>query len=175
MPVFTIETTYRIPVYRQRRYEANSLAEACRLAIEDDDWDGSKQDYECAGETHVTGAWPGAVDPYSVPLLTIASQFGETIQRKADHFDVLLAQLSLVAQPMGLSAHDFERWLPVAQSAVRTANAIIVGARDSDDIDTDERREGIIAFIDRSTGDGREAVIEDVEFDDDRIHGPPVA
>src|SRR3546814_15694518 len=56
---FTIETSYRIPVNRQRRYAANSLAEACRLAIEDDDWEGSREDFECAGETHVTGAWPG--------------------------------------------------------------------------------------------------------------------
>jgi hypothetical protein len=133
MPLFTIETTYRIPVYRQRRYEAPTFAEACRLAIEDDDWDGSKEDYECAGETHVTGAWPGAVDPYSVPLLAIPSQFGETFQRKADHFTELLAQLSLVAQPMGLSAHDFARWLPSAQSAVRKANAIVAAARDPDD------------------------------------------
>ncbi len=133
MPLFTIETTYRIPVYRQRRYEAPTLAEACRLAIEDDDWDGSKEDYECAGETHVTGAWPGAVDPYRVPLLAIPSQFGETLQRKADHFTELLAQLSLVAQPMGLSAHDFARWLPSAQSAVHKANAIVAAARDPDD------------------------------------------
>jgi hypothetical protein len=42
-------------------------------------------------------------------------------------------------------------------------------------VDTDERREGIIAFIDRVTPNGREAVIEDVEFDDDRIHDPPAA
>lgn len=42
-------------------------------------------------------------------------------------------------------------------------------------VDTDERREGIIAFIDRVTPKGREAVTEDVEFDDDRIHGPRAA
>jgi hypothetical protein len=40
-------------------------------------------------------------------------------------------------------------------------------------IDLDERREGVIAFIDRVTPDGRQTVIEDVAFDDDRIH--PVA
>jgi len=39
-------------------------------------------------------------------------------------------------------------------------------------IDIDERREGVIAFIDRVTADGRQAVIEDVAFDDDRIHAP---
>ncbi|PWB80696.1 MAG: hypothetical protein C3F11_17260 [Methylocystaceae bacterium] len=42
-------------------------------------------------------------------------------------------------------------------------------------IDTDERRRGIIAFIDRLTPDSREAVIEHVEFDDDRLHSSPAA
>jgi hypothetical protein len=42
-------------------------------------------------------------------------------------------------------------------------------------IEIDERREGVIAFIDRITPGGRKAVIEDVEFDDDRIHAPPAA
>ncbi len=42
-------------------------------------------------------------------------------------------------------------------------------------IDTGERREGVIAYIDRIDPDGHEPVIEDVEFDDDRIHGPPAA
>jgi hypothetical protein len=37
-------------------------------------------------------------------------------------------------------------------------------------IDIEERREGIIAFIDRVTPDGREAIVDDVEFDSDRIH-----
>ena len=42
-------------------------------------------------------------------------------------------------------------------------------------IDIEERREGIIAFIDHITPDGRQAVIEAVEFDDDRIHDLPRA
>jgi hypothetical protein len=36
MPVFTIETTYRLPVYRQQTYEAATMEEACRRAIDDD-------------------------------------------------------------------------------------------------------------------------------------------
>jgi len=40
-------------------------------------------------------------------------------------------------------------------------------------IDIEERREGVIAFIDRVAPDGRHPVIEDVEFDDDRIHDGP--
>ena len=59
MPTFTIESTYRIPIYRQRGYQADTLAEACRLAIEDDDWEGQKEDYESTGESYVTGTWPG--------------------------------------------------------------------------------------------------------------------
>jgi hypothetical protein len=42
-------------------------------------------------------------------------------------------------------------------------------------IDTDERREGVIAFINRLTPDGPDEVIDDVEFDDDRIHAPRAA
>jgi hypothetical protein len=40
-------------------------------------------------------------------------------------------------------------------------------------IDVEERREGIIAFIDRVGRNDRHAIIEDVAFDDDRIHDAP--
>jgi hypothetical protein len=63
MTTFTVESTYRIPIYRQRSYHADRLAEACRLAIEDDDWEGQTEDYESAGETYVTGIWLGDVTP----------------------------------------------------------------------------------------------------------------
>jgi hypothetical protein len=56
MPVFTIETTYRLPAYRQRTYEADTIEEACRLAIEDDDWSGQEEDYDASGEIYVSGA-----------------------------------------------------------------------------------------------------------------------
>src|SRR5580700_6756147 len=39
-------------------------------------------------------------------------------------------------------------------------------------IETDRRREGLIAFVDRLGPDRRESVVEDVTFDDDHIHGP---
>jgi len=41
-------------------------------------------------------------------------------------------------------------------------------------IEIEERREGVIAFIDSVTPDGRQALIEDVAFDD-RIHDSPTA
>jgi hypothetical protein len=39
-------------------------------------------------------------------------------------------------------------------------------------IDTDQRREGLIAYVDRLDPDRRECVVENVVFDDHRIHGP---
>jgi hypothetical protein len=39
-------------------------------------------------------------------------------------------------------------------------------------IDTDRRREGLIAYVDRLDPDRRECVVENVVFDDDHIHGP---
>ncbi len=37
-------------------------------------------------------------------------------------------------------------------------------------VEIDQRREGVIVYMDRDTPEGRVAVVEDVEFDDDRIH-----
>jgi hypothetical protein len=39
-------------------------------------------------------------------------------------------------------------------------------------IDTDERRQGVIAYIDRLSSGARQAVAEDVAFDTDRIDVP---
>ena len=36
MPVFTIGTTYRLPVHRHQTHEAATMEEACRLAVDDD-------------------------------------------------------------------------------------------------------------------------------------------
>ena len=132
MPIFTIEATYRIPIYRQRRYEADTLAEACRLAIEDDDWEGQKEDYETAGESYVTGSWAGDVSPYSVPALAVPSHFGESVQRKAEHFEVLLGLLKIFAHPPEGVLTDESSWRQRAQAAIAKAEAILAGARDPD-------------------------------------------
>lgn len=58
----------------------------------------------------------------------------------------------------------------------KAAAAIAMGSMaHPEHVEIEERREGIIAFIDRLTPDGREAIIEDVAFDDDRIRLPPAA
>ncbi|MGO3931356.1 hypothetical protein [Rhodopseudomonas pseudopalustris] len=129
MPIFTIETTYRLPVYRQRSYEAADLAAACRLAVEDDDWDGAKHDHETVGETYVTGVWEGRDAAYSGPSAPVPSHYRETVQRKADHFEVLLGLVKVLS---GAEASDRAYWQDRAVSAIAKAEAILVGARDPD-------------------------------------------
>lgn len=134
MPLYTIETTYRLPYYRQRTYNAATVEDACRLAVDDDDWDNEKPDFECAGETYVTGIWAGADMAYEGKNFPVPSHFDESIQRKADHVDELIELLDTVAKPMGISKVDFEHWLPRAQAAVAKAKAIVEGRRDPGEI-----------------------------------------
>ncbi len=135
MPFFTIEATYRIPVYRQRTYEADTLAQACRLAIEDDDcddWFDQKEDFESSGETYITGAWPGPDNAYRVTALPVPTEFRETAQRKADHFETLLGILKVLAHAPDGAASDPPFWRQRADAAIAKAEAILAGARDPD-------------------------------------------
>jgi hypothetical protein len=130
MRVFTIETTYRLPAYRQRTYEAGTIEEACRLAIEDDDWSGQDEDYDASGEIYVSGVWPGEDTAYRVTALAIPSQFAETQQRKADHFATLLGLLKIVAHAGDAAAPAPQSWRQSAEAAIAKAEAILAGARD---------------------------------------------
>lgn len=75
MPIFTVETSYRLPVYRHRTYEADSLEDACRVATEDDDWSSGRFDYDNAGKTHVSGIWEGANAAYRGKALPLPVLF----------------------------------------------------------------------------------------------------
>jgi hypothetical protein len=77
MPSFTIESTYRQPVFRHRTYEAATAEDACRLAIADEDWTGQKEDYENSGAIYLTGIWPGVDSAYMVPALALPPGFAE--------------------------------------------------------------------------------------------------
>lgn len=124
MPLYTIETTYHLPVYRQGTYEAASVDEACELAIEDDDWSCELPDHETAGQTFVTGIWRGRDAAYQGEPVDAAARFGQTVQRKAVLFDTLVRLLKEPAQPMGLSRRDFDSWLLRALAAIAVADGI---------------------------------------------------
>lgn len=125
MPLYTIETTYHLPVYRQRTYEAASADEACKLAIEDDDWSCELPDHETAGQTFVTGIWQGGDTAYEGEPVAASGRFGQTVQRKVELFDTLVRLLREPAQPMGLSRHDFDSWLLRALAAIAVADGIV--------------------------------------------------
>ncbi len=63
MPVYTIETTYQLPIYRQRTYKAATVEDACRLVIDDEGWEDEKSDVDTSGTTAVSTL------PISSPLM----------------------------------------------------------------------------------------------------------
>jgi hypothetical protein len=132
MPVFTIETTYRLPVYRHQTYEAATMDEACRLAVDDDDWSDGKHDYESAGETYVTGIWSGENAAYSGAAQPIPSHYVETPQRIALHFEVLLGLVKVLASQNDSERLDRTFWLERAQPAIAKAEAILAGGHEPD-------------------------------------------
>ena len=133
MPTFTIETAYHLPIYRHRTFQANTLNEACRLAVEEDGWSDEKSDADNSGETYVSGVWQGVDAAYRGPALPIPSQFSEAIRRKADHFETLLGVLKILAHVENPGASDLPYWLPKAQAAIAKAEAILASAPDPTD------------------------------------------
>lgn len=57
---FTVERAYLVPVYQHVTVEAEDAAEACRIALDHDDWDSQIADYESARATYIDGVWQGA-------------------------------------------------------------------------------------------------------------------
>lgn len=96
------------------------------------DWEGEKLDYECAGETYVTGIWAGADSAYSASAIAVPSHFEETIQRKAAHFELMLGLLKMMVADAVARRASPEGWVERASWAVACGEAIIAGAREPD-------------------------------------------
>ncbi|WP_371418395.1 hypothetical protein [Methylocapsa sp. S129] len=142
MPVFTIETTYRLPLFRHRTYAADTVEQACRLAVEDDDWDDQRRDYEATGDAYVSGAWRGET-AYSGRAEAVPSRFEETGQRKVDLFETLLGLLKIFAHERPLDEVDRKFWAPRARDAIAKAEAILIGANNPDE----ESSEASISYV----------------------------
>lgn len=132
MPHYTVEVTYHLPVYRQRSYSAETPAQACRLAIEDDGWEDAKEDADSSGESHVTGIWAGADAAYSGQSIPVPSHFAETVQRKAAHFDALLGALGTLLDDIQAERVTIADEKVKAAWAVAMGEAILEGARGPD-------------------------------------------
>lgn len=132
MPDYTIESTCHLPVFRQRTYSADTVAQACRLAIEDDDWEGEELDYENIGETFVSGIWQGTDAAHSSAPIPVPSQFEETVARKATHYEVLFSLLKMLLADSAVRRASSPEWIKRAAWEVARGEAIISGARDPD-------------------------------------------
>nr|WP_210291399.1 hypothetical protein [Bradyrhizobium elkanii] len=130
VPLFTIETTYRLPIYRQRTYDAETLDQACDLAIADKGWDDNKSGVETSGDTYVSAAWEGRDAAYSGPRLPFPSRFGEQVQRKVGHFELLLGLLKILIHAPEDGSVDVELWRRRADAAIAKAEAILAGEDD---------------------------------------------
>jgi hypothetical protein len=132
MAAFTIETTYRRPVYRHQAYGADTVEQACRIAIDYDDRSREQRDHDSAGETYVSGIWPGADATYYGRATAGPSEFAETMTCKADHFEILLVLLKVVMRDRDLDEQERSYWFPRTQVAIAKAAAILAGASDPD-------------------------------------------
>ncbi|MBB3175557.1 hypothetical protein FHR90_003413 [Endobacter medicaginis] len=80
---------------------------------------------------------------------------------------------------IGFWLHAYEQVTFEATSDAEARALAIAAAREvmarkgvPDHIDYDERRQGVVGYVDREDEDGREPVAELIAFDDDRINPP---
>ncbi|WP_242218864.1 hypothetical protein [Shinella zoogloeoides] len=159
MPMFTVETAYRLPAYRTRTYEADTPELACRLAIEDDDRDGDAVAYESAGETYVTSIWPGPDAPLARSSIAVPSQFAETNARKIAQFEILLGLLKMLVADVCANAATQRDWIARASWEVARGEAIIAGARDPDPAADLPGRRHVLAWLEEDRVRDRIATI----------------
>lgn len=133
MPDFTIESTYHLPVFRHRTYAADTLEEACRAAVDDDNWDLAEKDYDSSGEVHITGVWEGADSAYNGPSVPVPSRFDEAVQRRARHFEILLGLLKIFFDDARAARPPSPDWLARSGWEIARGEAILGNAPDPDE------------------------------------------
>ncbi len=130
MPAYTIETTYTLPIFRHGTYTADTPEAACKAAVDDDDWELLKKDYDSSGDIHVTGIWEGENTAYAGSPITIPSQFDEAVQRRAHHFEILLGLLKILFHDVQAARPPSVDWLARSAWAIARGEAILGYAPD---------------------------------------------
>lgn len=130
MPVYTIETTYTLPIFRHRTYIADTPGEACKAALVDDNWESLQRDHDAAGEVHITGIWEGEKAYHTGSSFPVPSQFDEALQRRSAHFEILLGLLKMMVHDTGAMRVSSSGWLAKAAWAVARGEAILAYAPD---------------------------------------------
>ncbi|KKZ84267.1 hypothetical protein B5K05_24435 [Rhizobium phaseoli] len=177
MSDFTIETTFHLPVVRHRTYAAETLEAACRAAIDDDNWKMAGNDHDPSRRVHVTGAWEGAHTAHNGPSIPVPSQFEDTLQRRARHFEILLGLLKVFFDDAHADQEPSLDWLNRSAWEIARGEAILAGGPDLDEpaeppspvhvlarLQEDRVREAIVAVLEvdhRFGGLSTEAVSDD--------------
>lgn len=164
MPDFTIETTYHLPVFRHRTYAADTLDEACRTAVADDNWDIAEEDFDSSGAIHVTGIWDGAHAAYAGPPVQIPPQFDEPVQRRARHFEILLGLLKIFSDDAHAARPPSLDWLARSAREIARGEAILGNAPDPDEPVEPPKANHILARLQEDQV--RNAIVAVLEVDD---------
>ncbi len=164
MPAYKIETTYNLPVYRQRSYEADTLEEACRAAIADEGWDDGEEDVDASGETYVSGIWKGADSANTGASIPIPSQFDELTRRWARHFEILLGLLKILFRGARTAQLPSLDWLARSAWAIARGEAILAGAPDPEGPPDAPKPSHVLVRLQEE----RVRVVIDVKYGNDR-------
>jgi hypothetical protein len=111
MITVTIETTYLLPIYRQRTVTAGSIEAACRAALADGQWRDAREDRDNAHATKITGIWAGADSAYRGTPIPVPDSLAQEADPDGDAYrtTALLAELMVhlgrYAPPADLQAH----------------------------------------------------------------------
>lgn len=133
MPAYTIETTFTLPIFRHGTYIADTLEEACKAALVDDNWESLRKDYDASGEVHVTGIWRGEKAHNTGSSIPVPSQFDEAVQRRADHFEILLGLLKMMVHDAHAPRALPPYWRGKAAWAIARGEAILACAADPEE------------------------------------------
>ncbi|MDH6297803.1 hypothetical protein CFBP5507_24475 (plasmid) [Agrobacterium salinitolerans] len=165
MPAYTIETSYTLPIFRHGTYIADTPEAACMAALDDDNCESSKKNYDSSGEIHVTGIWEGENTAYAGSPITISSQFDESVQRRAHHFEILLGLLKMLLHDVQAARSPSGDWLAKSSWAIARGEAILAYAPDPTEPPDTPKPSHILARLEEERV--RSAIVAVLEVDRD--------
>lgn len=131
MPKFTVESSYCLPMFRHRTYEAETPEAAASLALADEDWNGQKADPESIKPHKVTGIWEGEDAAYTGKAVPVADL--DEVMRGAAMDMYVALKLAIDEWPAFDDDEDvnggdlvdwFAHWREKAKAAVAKAEAL---------------------------------------------------
>lgn len=164
MPAYTIETPYTLPIFRHGAYIADTPEEVWRAALVDDNWEFLQKNYDASGEVHVTGIWKGEKAHYAGSSIPVPSQFDEAVQRRADHFEILLGLLKMMVHDAHAPRALPPYWRGKTAWAIARGEAILACAADPEEQIDAPRANHVLARLHEDRV--RSAIVAVLDVDD---------